>query len=308
MKGYEEIRGKGSVSQAPGLDDAFGALFRSYRVESERLGHHVVIGGEGPPLLMLAGWPQCWYAWRHLMPTLARDFTLYVADPRGVCLSDLTDDGFDNLSLAADMFALMDALDIQRFKFLGHDIGMWTGFAMAKLDSARIRQLIVGEALVPGVSPSPPLLPVERYPSDLLSHFNFNRLRIANEELVRGREDIYFGHQFRTKAGSPQALSAEAQGFYVDLLRDPARLRASFEFYRALDLTIPQSRQLMEQPPIAIPVATYAGRFCVGDGVEKEWRQIATDVTSVVFENCGHYPAEEAPEDMLAFLTATLNR
>ena len=303
---FGEATGKASVSGAPGLSDAFRSEFSSVYVQTERLRHHVVLGGEGPPLLLLAGWPQCWFAWRYLMPELARDFRLIVADPRGVGLSDKPADGYDGASMAADMFALTDALGVDRFAFLGHDIGMWTAFAMAYARPEAITRIIVGEALVPGVGPSPPLLPAARFPSDLLSHFNFNRLRQVNEQLVAGREDIYFGHQFRTKAGSPEGVPGYARDFYIDLLRDPDALRASFECYRALDLTIPQNMALRERPKIEIPVSTYAGRLCVGDMVEEEWRSVATDVTSIVLEDCGHYPPEEKPAELLAFVRSRL--
>lgn len=303
---WPEASGKGSVTGAPQLDQAFRDRFKSHFVQTARVRHHVVMGGEGPPLLMLAGWPQCWYAWRHIMPELARSFRLIVVDPRGVGLSDKPEDGYDSNSQAADMFALMDTLSIDQFAFLGHDVGMWTAFAMAKQQPGRIKCMIVGEALVPGVSPSPPLLPVERFPSDLLSHFNFNRMLDVNERLVSGREDIYFGHQFRSKAGSPDAIPAHAREFYIDMLRDPAALRASFEFYRALDTIIPENEKLSEGPKIAIPIATYAGRLCVGDMVEQEWRSIASDVTPLVIEDCGHFPAEEAPGQLLAFVQEQL--
>ncbi|MFV3077621.1 alpha/beta fold hydrolase [Niveispirillum fermenti] len=302
------VTGKGTVTGVPDLPPGFTDLFTSVRVDSGRLCHHVVQGGDGPPLLMLAGWPQCWFAWRHLMPALAAHRRLVVADPRGVNLSDRPMDGYDSRSQALDMFALMDALGYGEFDFLGHDIGMWTGFAMARSAPERLRRLIVGEAMIPGVSASPPLLPADRFPSDLLSHFNFNRLRGVNELLVSGREHIYFGHQFATKAGRPDALSAPAKEFYIDLLRDPDALRASFEFYRALDISIPQNQAWRTGPKITIPVATFAGRLCVGDGVELEWRSIAEDVTSLVIEDCGHYPAEEKPEALLAFVDAFLRQ
>ena len=127
-----------------------------------------------------------------------------------------------------------------------------------------------------------------------------------NEQLVAGREDIYFGHQFATKARDPEGVPAYARKFYIDLLRDPDALRASFEYYRALDQSIPQNQALRDGAPIEIPVATFAGRYCVGDMVEAEWRSLATDVRSIVIEDCGHYPAEEKPEELLAFVSASL--
>ena len=151
--------GVGSLANAPDLSPAFREQFRSVHIETGRLRHHAVVGGTGHPVLVLAGWPQCWFAWRHLMPALARDYQLIVVDPRGVGLSDRPEDGYDTLSQAADMFAVMDALGHEQFAFVGHDIGMWTGFAMAASQPGRIRRMVVGEALIPGVSPSPPMLP-----------------------------------------------------------------------------------------------------------------------------------------------------
>ena len=66
--------GPGSVSGAPNLPAGFTDTFTSRYVDTGDLRLHAVIGGEGPPLLLVHGWPETWYAWRLLMPALARDF------------------------------------------------------------------------------------------------------------------------------------------------------------------------------------------------------------------------------------------
>jgi len=66
--------GPGSASQAPQLPAGFGDTFESRYIDTGELRLHAVIGGEGPPLLLVHGWPETWYAWRLLMPALARDF------------------------------------------------------------------------------------------------------------------------------------------------------------------------------------------------------------------------------------------
>ena len=118
---------------------------------------HAVIGGEGPPLLLVHGWPQTWYAWRLLMPALARDFTVIAVDQRGIGLSDKPADGYDTGTLAADMVALMDALGHERFALYGTDTGMPIAYALAADHPDRLDRLVVSEAPIPGVSPSPPL-------------------------------------------------------------------------------------------------------------------------------------------------------
>ncbi len=80
--GQPAPEGPGSVSRAPSLPDGFAATFTSRYVDTGGLRQHVVTGGEGPPLLLVHGWPQTWYAWRLVMPALARDFSVVVSCAR----------------------------------------------------------------------------------------------------------------------------------------------------------------------------------------------------------------------------------
>ncbi|WP_374496828.1 alpha/beta hydrolase [Vogesella indigofera] len=298
-------RGFGSVHDTPGLPAGFTDIFDSYFVDGPEVRLHAVIGGDGPPLLLLAGWPQNWFAWRYLMLPLAERFTVIAADPRGVGLSAKPSMGYDSHRLSEDMFDLMSALGYQQFSMVGHDVGMWTGYAMAADKPGRIDRLVLGEALIPGLSPSPPLISDERWLSDLLWHFNFNRALEINELLVAGREEIYFGHQFQTKAGHPEAIPDYARSYYASLLKDPDALRCSFEYYRALDTSISQNRG-RAATPLTLPILAFAGALCSGDMVERELRTVATNVQSLIISDCGHYPAEEKPGELLAALLAFL--
>ncbi|MFJ1601408.1 alpha/beta fold hydrolase [Streptomyces sp. NPDC088261] len=316
-------QGPGSVSGVPHLPAGFADTFTSRYVDTGRdvdtgpdvdtgrgpatgrLRLHAVTGGDGPPLLLLGGWPQTWYAWRLLMPALARDHQVVAVDPRGVGLSDKPLDGYDTGTLAADMVALMAALGHERFAMVGHDIGMWTGYALAADHPGRLGRLVVAEAAVPGLSPSPPLFG-NRELNDRLWHFGFNRLGELNELLVRGREHAFFSHQFASKAASPTALPAHAVQVYVDALAaSPEALRSSFAFYRALDTTMEQNNRRKEHR-LTLPVLTLAGAECSGELVGNTMRLAADHVESLILPGCGHYPAEEAPEATLAALTAFL--
>ncbi|MEU6104116.1 alpha/beta fold hydrolase [Streptomyces flaveolus] len=292
-------QGPGSASGAPDLPAGFADLFTSRYVDTGDLRLHAVTGGSGPALLLLAGWPQTWYAWRFLMPALAQDFHVVAVDPRGVGLSDKPRDGYDTGTLASDLVALMDSLGHGRFAMVGHDIGMWTGYALAVDHPERLDRLAVAEAAIPGLSPSAPLLG-SRETNDRLWHFAFNRLAGVNEELVRGREALYFGHQFATKAGKP--LPERAVQYYIDVLAsDPEALRCSFEFYRALDATIAQNEE-RKKGRLALPVLAIGGETNLRAAVGATMRLAADDVETVVLPGCGHYPAEESPEEMLSAL------
>jgi pimeloyl-ACP methyl ester carboxylesterase len=148
--------GPGSVSAAPHLPDGFAGTFTSRYVEAGGLRQHVVTGGDGPPLLLVHGWPQTWYAWRLVMPALARGFSVVVPDQRGCGLSGKPGDGYDTGTLAADLAALMDALGHRRFAVAGHDTGMWIGYALAADHPGRVARLAVAETPLPGVSDARP--------------------------------------------------------------------------------------------------------------------------------------------------------
>ncbi|TDD80905.1 alpha/beta hydrolase [Saccharopolyspora karakumensis] len=292
--------GFGSVTGVPNLPEGFTDTFRSRYVTVDGLRLHAVTGGQGPGLLLLGGWPQSWYAWRFVMPTLARDFTVIAVDPRGTGLSDKPADGYDSATLATDLVRMMEELGCPRFAMVGHDVGMWTGYAMAVDHPGRIERLAVAEAIIPGVSPSPPLVDSRRM-NDFLWHINFNRTHDINEQLVRGREGIYFGYQFATKAATPRSIPTYAVKYYVDALRDFDALRASFDYYRAIDEIIEQN-EVRRRHKLALPVLAIAGGSACGDSVAIEMRSVAEDVTSVVIPECGHYVPEEAPEALLEAL------
>src|ERR1700722_6840442 len=97
-----------------------------------------------------------------------------------------------------------------------------------------------------------------------------------------------------TKAGSPEAVPLYARQFYIEQLRrDPEALRASFECYRALDISIPQHQKLRDAPKLPIPCLGFGGAMAVGDGVAHELKQLVERFDFVKIEACGHYPAEE---------------
>jgi pimeloyl-ACP methyl ester carboxylesterase len=295
--------GPGSVAGAPNLPEGFTGTFSSRYIDTRHLRQHVVTGGDGPPLLLVHGWPQTWYAWRLVMPTLARDFHVIAPDQRGTGLSGKPEDGYDTGTLAGDLVALMDALGHQRFAVAGHDTGMWIGYALAADHPDQVARLAVAETPLPGVSPSPPLF-ANAHLNNALWHFAFNRLAAVNDQLVAGREDVCFGWQFATKAARP--LPDYAVRHYIDTLAaDPDALHASFAIYRALDATIAQNQQRKTRR-LTLPVLGIGGAKSLGDQVADTMKLAADDVQTLVIPGCGHHPPEEAPGETLAALTAFL--
>lgn len=283
------------------LPEGFLDVFTSRLVEVNGLRLHAVTGGDGPPLLLIGGWPQTWYAWREVMPALARRHTVVAVDSRGAGLSDKPDDGYDAGTLANDLVALMTELGHDRFDVVGHDIGTWTSYALAADHPERVGRLAIVEAAIPGLTPSPPFFGPAA--ANLrLWQFGFNRLTDLNEELVRGREQLFFGWQFATKAATPTSIPSYAVDVYVDAITaDPRALRASFAYYRALDETIAQNEQ-RGKTRLTLPVLAVGGALWSGESAAQTMRLASDDVTGVVLDDCGHYPAEEQPARFVEIL------
>jgi pimeloyl-ACP methyl ester carboxylesterase len=295
--------GLGSVSGAPNLPGGFTEMFASRYVDIGEFQLHAVTGGSGPPLLLVHGWPETWYAWRLMMPALAEEFEVIAVDQPGIGLSDKPDHGYDSATLASDLVALMDALGHERFAVIGCDTGMLIAYALAADHPDRVERLVVGEAPLPGITaPTPLILPPQL--NDRLWHIAFNQLDHVNEQLVTGREEIFFGAEFAAAAGT-NPLPDHAVSYYIDILAEPEALHGSFQLYRSFLTTIAQNEQRKSRP-LTMPVMAIGGTESSGGMVADTMRIVADDVHGLVIPDCGHWLAEQAPESMLTAVTRFL--
>jgi len=294
-------KGPGSVSGAPNLPDGFTDTFTSRYVDAGDVRLHAVIGGDGPPLLLVHGWPQTWYQFRLVMPALARDFEVIAVDQRGIGLSDKPEHGYDTGTLADDLVGLMDALGHERFAVVGCDTGLLIGYALAADHPDRVDRVALGEAPLPGISPPTPLILPDAAKAKLW-HIAFNQQDNINEQLVTGREDIFIGGEYA--AAAKNKLPDYAVSYYVDTLSDAEHLHGSFQMYRAFNATSAQNEQRKTRH-LTMPVLALAGAQSLGDMAQATMKLVADDVESVIFDT-GHWIAEEAPEEFVAALTAFL--
>jgi len=286
--------GPGSVSGAPGLPKGFSKTFTSRFVKAGGLRQHAVIGGEGPPLLLIHGWPETWYAWRLLMPALAQDFTVIAVDQRGIGLTDKPQDGYDSATLAGDLVALMDALGHQRFAVVGHDTGYIIGYALAADHPDRVARVALAEIPGPPLPPpGPPPMFVPESLNNRLWHIPFNRVNDPlTEQLVRGREDIFFGYEFAIQGGKlPDSVIA----YYVRLLSNPEALHGSFGFYRAFEATVEQNERRKDRH-LSMPVLAIGGQASHGTHVAEAMESIQPQARFAVIPGAGHWVQFEAAD------------
>ena len=126
-----------------------------------------------------------------------------------------------------------------------------------------------------------------------------------NEQLVRGREEIFFGAEFSGSAGT-RKLPSEVVKYYIDILAsDPDRLHGSFGQYRAFDASIVQNQQ-RKNTRLTLPVLAIGAEEGLGQGVIDTMKLVADDLQSMIISGSGHWIAEQAPEQLIEALTPFL--
>jgi pimeloyl-ACP methyl ester carboxylesterase len=118
-------------------------------VSAGGLRSHVALAGDGPPVLLLHGWPQHWYLWRDVIPVVAPHARVIAPDLRGFGWTEVPDAGYETTQLADDMVALLDELGVGEVTVAGHDWGGYVGFLLAMRDSDRIRGFLAASILPP---------------------------------------------------------------------------------------------------------------------------------------------------------------
>ena len=299
---YAESTAPGSVSQAPDLPDGFSTIFTSHLIEANGIRQHAVVGGAGPAVLLVHGWPENWYAWRHLMPELAERYTVVAVDQRGMGLSDKPVDGYDSETLASDLAALMLELGHHQFAVVGHDTGLVISYALAADYPDRVDRVALAEVPGPPTPDHSPPLFAPREVNNKLWHIAFNRAGAIAEQLVQGREELFFGYEFAIQGGQvPDA----AIDYYVGVLSAPGVLPGSFGFYRSWDETMAQNAERGARK-LTMPVLGIGGEASWGGAVGGALSAIAEDVETVVVPGTGHWVAEAAPDALLTVLSAFL--
>jgi pimeloyl-ACP methyl ester carboxylesterase len=268
---------------------------------------HYVRGGTGPVVVLLHGYPQNWYEWRQIAPGLAQHFTVVAVDLRGAGESQAPAEGYDKATMAADVHGLLEHLELAGdVRLVGHDIGTMVAYAYAAQHRQSVSRLVLSEAPVP----------VEdfMYGAPALTAqgpglWNFGFFSMTNglpESVISGKESTWVRHFIDWISANTDAISNQDVEVYAHALRDPARLRASFEYFRAFPTDIADVARYREQGPLPMPVLALGGQHMMGEQVADLARRVASDVTSGVIADSGHWIAEEQPADLLTRLVGFL--
>jgi pimeloyl-ACP methyl ester carboxylesterase len=276
-----------------------GFRHRFERVDGLRL--HFVIGGADveQTIVLLAGFPESWFAWRQVMPLLGQRYRVVAIDLPGQGDSDRPLDGYDTQTVAERVHDLVTHLGIKHYNLVAHDVGAWVAFPYALLFADEVTALVLMDAGIPGVT-LPEMLPSSPDKAWKTWHFAFHAVPDLPETLIEGREREYLSWFFREKTASPMAYDEAALSEYLRVFRAPGGLRAGLSFYRSAAKSAAQNRALLSGVRLSMPVlGLSADKGSIPD-MAAGLRPHGSNVSGEVIADCGHFQPEEQPEAVAA--------
>jgi pimeloyl-ACP methyl ester carboxylesterase len=264
--------------------------------------HYVIAGPAARTIVLLHGFPQTWWEWRHLIPGLvAAGFRVVAPDYRGAGHSWRPPGGYDKRTMARDIHRLLrQHLQIQEpVVLVGHDIGLMVAYAYAQAYPDGVSHLAVVDAPLPGTAV------FDRLRSDpRVWHFAFHGARDVAEMLVAGRERQYLQAFFNARCFDPSAISDADLDRYSSAYAAPGAMRAGFELYRAFDQDAEDNRAALgRNGKLPMPVLAVGGAISTsGPLVEEMMREVAEDVTGLRVPAAAHWIPEENPQALLRSL------
>jgi pimeloyl-ACP methyl ester carboxylesterase len=267
-----------------------GVAHRDVQVRDVRL--HVAEAGAGPPLIMLHGWPQHWWSWRHLIPAFAQSYRVLVPDLRGFGWSDAPSGDYAKSSPAADVLALLDAEGISTVRIIGHDWGGYLALLLALGHPSRVERLVALDIAPPWPGRPRPLhlaLPLVGAYQALLATPRLGAWSLtSNGQFVRSI--------IRAASGPGANWTDDELDIYADVPREPARARASSACYRTfLTHELPRSvargdrsSELRVPSLLAMGAASPLGRVLDP--------QPGPMLRVEIIPGAGHFLPEEAPQ------------
>jgi len=278
---------------------------------------HCRIGGAGPPLVLLHGYPQTHVMWHRIIADLAGSFTCVVPDLRGYGESGIVTGGnghaaYAKRAMANDIVALMRGLGHERFHLVGHDRGARVSYRLALDHPGVVTRLAVLD-----------ILPTYDYWARMdrafalkVYHWTFLAQPEPLPETLISRAPVeYLDHTIAswTKARDLSAFDARAMARYRHAFSDPRRIWVTCEDYRAgaTDDLAADTADVEAGNRIDCPLLALWGAAGIAPGADTPldvWRRWAKDVCGREIDS-GHFVAEENPAETIAalmpFLTET---
>jgi len=279
-----------AVGALPALAEVrpFPPTVRGQDIQTDGATIHVRVGGKGSAVVMLHGLGDTGDMWAPLAAKLVGDHTVVVPDLRGMGLSSHPEAGYDKKTQGRDIALILDKLKIDKVDLVTHDIGNMVGYAFAAQYPDRVNRWIAMDAPLPGIGPWDEIV---RSPA--LWHFNFRGPDV--ERLVKGRERIYLDRFWNELSANPKSIDEATRRHYAGLYARPGAMHSAFNQFAAFAQDAIDNKDFVAKGKLAMPILAIGAEKTFGAAMADDLHFVATDVTSAVIPNSGHWLMEEQP-------------
>lgn len=280
---------------APKLPELEGVEHRYQQVDGLRM-HYAEAGDPAADALLLVhGWPQNWWAWRQLIGPLSERFHVIAPDLRGLGWTDAPPSGYEKANLGSDVVKLMDALGIERARYVGHDWGAFAGWHVTTRHPERFERfmpLSIPHPWVPEGPPDPRRLLRAWYQAVLATPL-LGRLAIGPVGFP--------GAIMRRSRLAGEWGDGEVE-LYEELMRRPGYTSATMQYYRTFLLRemLPLARGQFTDRHLSVPTRLVTGtRDRITRDMDEGYREHTDDMEVVRVDGAGHWLPEEKPQAVL---------
>jgi pimeloyl-ACP methyl ester carboxylesterase len=285
--------------------DVFDRVKHGYATSEGGVKIHYATLGEGPLVVMIHGFPDFWYTWRHQMDGLSGQFQVVAIDQRGYNLSDKPSgvENYDVKLLVADVAAVIKQLGRDRATIVGHDWGGLVAWQFAMNLPQMTQNLVVLN------------LP---HPAGLLRELRSNADQIANSEYARAFQrlpatdpKVFFGGPMTPETISGWVRDAAARKRYVDAFRQ-SDFEGMLNYYKRNypAKAGPDAPAPPEMPKVQAPVLMFHGledRALNAGGLSGTWNWVEKDLTIVTIPKAGHFVQQDAADLVTSTMKAWLS-
>ncbi len=291
--------------RAQGATLEFFPGFEPFRMETSGATINGVVGGSGPPLLLLHGWPQTHVEWHRITPLLTEHFTVVATDLRGYGDSSAPVSGADHVAyskraMGIDQIEVMRELGFDRFSVVGHDRGGRVAHRMTLDHPDAVSRLAVLD-----IVPTHELYSTVSKPfATAYYHWFFLIQPAPLPETLIGNNADFLLRQWAFRGLIPDVISEGAYADYLYFFSDPDRLHAMCEDYRAAATIDLEHDEADMDSPLTCPVLALWGEFGAMEplyDVLATWRHRARDVRGRALPG-GHWLPEQVPDELTAEL------
>jgi haloacetate dehalogenase len=259
-----------------------------------------VMGGSGPPLLLLHGFPQSHVEWHKIAPLLAKNFTVVATDLRGYGDSSKPEDGTNHLgyskrAMAQDQVEVMEQLGFKSFKVIGHDRGARVGHRMALDHPKKVERLVVMD-----IVPTYKLYTTtnKEFATAYWHWFFLIQNAPFPETLIQNSAEFVLRSFFRNMV--PEFIPEDVFGEYLGHFKDPKTIHAMCEDYRAAATIDLEHDKVDIAAKVECPVLVLWGASGAMDrlfNVLETWKERASNVSGKSLP-CGHWMPEQMPQQV----------